>query len=84
MREVQFLCMRLQNRSDIPIAAVVEIKKESIPFDDTLSVFLLTVRSLTDLAYATGHLQLDQAVEFNCVFHWELFGDWLDEAVDDQ
>ena len=36
------------------------------------------------LAHAARHLQLDQAVEFDRVLHWELFGDRLDEAVDDQ
>ncbi|GER88685.1 hypothetical protein KDW_28470 [Dictyobacter vulcani] len=36
------------------------------------------------LAYATGHLQLDQAIEFNGIFHRELFGDWLDETIDDE
>ena len=35
------------------------------------------------LAHAAGHLQLDQAVEFDRVLHWEFFGDRLDEAVDD-
>src|SRR5579864_8627205 len=36
------------------------------------------------LAHTAGHLQLDQAVEFNRVLHGEFPGDRLNEAVDDQ
>ena len=36
------------------------------------------------LTYTAGHLQLDQAIELNRVFHGEFPGDGLNEAVDDQ
>src|SRR6266700_7721636 len=36
------------------------------------------------LTNTAGHFQLDQAVQLNRVLHWELFGDRLDEAVDNQ
>src|ERR1700694_459240 len=36
------------------------------------------------LAHTAGHLQLDQAVQFNRVLHREFLGDRLNEAVDDQ
>src|SRR5579885_3390358 len=36
------------------------------------------------LTHATRHLKLDQAVELDRVLHWQLLGDWLDEAIYDQ
>src|SRR5437764_10494218 len=36
------------------------------------------------LAHTAGHLQLDQAVQFNRVLHWKFLGDRLNEAVDNQ
>src|SRR5437763_5759054 len=36
------------------------------------------------LAHTAGHLQLDQAVQFNRVLHGEFLGDRLDETVNDQ
>src|SRR5437867_3612375 len=35
------------------------------------------------LADGPRHLELHQAVQLDRVFHRQLFGDWLDEAVDD-
>jgi len=39
---------------------------------------------LRRLAYAARHLQLDQTVQLNGVFHWQFFSDWLNETVNDQ
>src|SRR5712691_6439470 len=36
------------------------------------------------LTYAARHLQLDQAVQFNRVLHWQFFRNWLDETIHDQ
>ena len=36
------------------------------------------------LAHTAGHLHLDQAVQLNCVLHWEFLCDRLNEAVDNQ
>jgi hypothetical protein len=46
------------------------------------SLFVFTGKTFR-LPHAAGHLQLDQAVQFDRVLHWEFFRDRLDEAVDD-
>ena len=42
-----------------------------------------TLRSGAGSADGADHLQLNEAVELDCVLHRQLLGDRLDEAVDD-
>ena len=36
------------------------------------------------LTHTAGHFELDQAIQFDRVFHRQFFGNWLNETVDDQ
>jgi hypothetical protein len=71
--------IRQENRNLSKICYGENNKKQGLSLDNPC--FLLF--SIGCLAYTTRHLQLDQAVEFDRVLHWQLFGDRLDEAVDD-
>src|ERR671920_1009462 len=55
-----------------------ELSKRARPTEPCSSI--CSFDSLTDRAF---HLQLDQAVQLDCVLQRKLLGNWLDEAVDD-
>lgn len=42
----------------------------------------VTIPRIVTLTHAPLHLIGNQSVEFDCVFHWEFFGEWFDKAHD--